>query len=405
MDDKVLFTAALGLSAPWRVGAVRFDAAAKRLDLEIVSDAPRGATFPCPGCARLVPAHDRVGKEWRHLDFFQHEARLSAKVPRTKCPDCGLRHLDVPWSRPTSGFTLMFEALVMTMARAMPISSVAALLGEHDTLVWRIVHHYVSDASARADFSGVASVAFDETQMGKGQDYVTVFADAAERKVLAVFKGHDAAVVGSFAETLSKKGGDPLRVLEASVDLSQAFTSGISSHLPNATPTYDRFHVMKLAGGAVDQVRRQESREHPELKGTRYSWLKNEENLTDTQAAALLALKDQPLLTSAAWTLRLGLQEVYAGDDRKDGEARLDAWLAKAEASGLAPMRKLAATIAGHREGILRWFDSGLTNGFMEGLNSVIQMAKARARGYRSLRNFEAVIMLMFGKLDLAVST
>ncbi len=81
---------------------------------------------------------------WRHLDFFQHQAYLHARVPRVECAlECGVRKVEVPWARPGSGFTLLFEALVMTLARKMPVAAIAAIISEHDTRVWHIIHHYV----------------------------------------------------------------------------------------------------------------------------------------------------------------------------------------------------------------------------------------------------------------------
>jgi transposase len=74
-----------------------------------------------------------VKKTWRHLNFFQHEAFLHARVARIDCSDCGVRLVNVPWARPGSGFTLLFEAFVMTLVKDMPVSAAARLVGEHDT--------------------------------------------------------------------------------------------------------------------------------------------------------------------------------------------------------------------------------------------------------------------------------
>ncbi|MGH3686509.1 MAG: helix-turn-helix domain-containing protein, partial [Pseudonocardiaceae bacterium] len=137
MDELGLFTAALGLSGPWRVTRSEFDAGATQLDRYL--DFGRGARFACPAkdCARGdSPVHDSVEKTWRHLDFFQHTALLHARLPRVRCPDHGVRQVEVPWARPGSGFTLLFEALVLTFAAAMPISKVAAMTREHDTRIW-----------------------------------------------------------------------------------------------------------------------------------------------------------------------------------------------------------------------------------------------------------------------------
>ncbi len=114
---------------------------------------------------------------WRHLNFFQHQAYLNARVPRVRCDTCGVKTANVPWARPDSGFTLLFEALVMTMVSAMPVKAVAWIVGEHDTRLWRVVHHYVDQARAGTDASGVTRLAIDETAARRGHDYVTLFVD------------------------------------------------------------------------------------------------------------------------------------------------------------------------------------------------------------------------------------
>ena len=132
MTSQELFQAALGLADPWRVERSEFDPAAHRLDLYL--DFARGARFPCPeGDEAACPVHDTTQKTWRHLDFFQHQAYLHARVPRVSCPAHGVHQVTVPWARPESGFTLLFEALLMAMLAEMPVKAVAEVVGEHDT--------------------------------------------------------------------------------------------------------------------------------------------------------------------------------------------------------------------------------------------------------------------------------
>ena len=176
MRDTELFQAALGLGTPWSVSGSRFDAAARRLDIEITF--AKGARFACPTCgAAGCPAYDTEPLTWRHLSFFQHEAYLTARVPRVSCQACGIRQVSVPWARAGSGFTLLFEAFVMALVASMPVAVVARTVGEHDTKLWRVVHHYVEQARDRADHGEVRRVAFDETASRRGHNYVSLFVD------------------------------------------------------------------------------------------------------------------------------------------------------------------------------------------------------------------------------------
>ena len=151
MNEKELFQAALGLLPPWLVSRCTFDESAGRLDIHL--DFPRGSVFPCPVCAVPCKAYDTDEVTWRHLNFFQHQAFLHARTPRVACARCGVHRVAVPWARPDSGFTLLFEALVLLLAKSMPVLAVARCVHEHDTLVWRIVTHYVDTARAQADHS------------------------------------------------------------------------------------------------------------------------------------------------------------------------------------------------------------------------------------------------------------
>ena len=135
----------VGLVPPWRVDRSEFDAEAGRLDLYL--EFPRGARFACPEpqCPeRECPVHDTDAKTWRHLDFFQYQAYLHAKLPRVRCGEHGVRKVAVSWARPESGFTLLFEALLITFAAAMPVAKVAAFTGEN--VVYGVVQRVAQDS-------------------------------------------------------------------------------------------------------------------------------------------------------------------------------------------------------------------------------------------------------------------
>ena len=288
MDELGLFTLALGLSGSWRVIRTEFDPEAAQLDLYVGFE--RGARFVClaKDCVHgECPVHDSVEKTWRHLDFFQHKAFLHARLPRVRCPAHGVRQLSVPWARPGSGFALLFEALVLRFAAAMPMAKVAAMTREHDTRIWRVVEHHVNAARDQLDCTGVRWVGMDETSARKGQDYVSIFADLEARRVVFATEGRSAETVARFAADLAEHGGDPKKVTDTSSDMSAAFISGIGAHLPNARMTFDRYHLAAKLSEAIDAVRREELATRPELTHTRWLWLKNHANLSVKQQGEL----------------------------------------------------------------------------------------------------------------------
>jgi transposase len=403
MRDTDLFRMALGIEPPWVVKKSEFDAAAKRLDIHL--DFARGSRFTCPQCGVAgCPAYDSEEKTWRHLNFFQHEAYLHARVPRVSCKDCGIKQVSVPWARSDSGFSLLFEALVMAMVQAMPVAVVARMIEEWDTRLWRVIHHYVEAARDRADHSAVTSVAVDETAARRGHNYVSLFVDLVRRRVVFVAEGKDAGTVAAFAEDLAAHGGNPEAVAEVCIDMSPAFIAGTAQSLPNAQITFDKFHVVKLINEAVDGVRRAEQKSHAELKNSRYLWLKNPPNLSPRQRVQLDSLSASNLKTGRAYRIRLAFQELYL-QPAKNAEAFLKKWYWWATHSRLPPMIEAARMVKRHWNGILRWFRTRIANGIMEAINSLVQAAKAKARGYRSLRNLKAIIYLIVGKLELALPT
>ena len=401
MNSESLFAVALGITPPWQVEGIEFSTESKRLDIKIGFQ--RGATFACPVCGAAAPAYDTKEKTWRHLNFFQYDAYLTARVPRVKCPNtgCGVKQVAVPWARPDSGFTLLFEALVMTLAREMPVKVVAALFGEHDTRLWRVIDHYVETARAQVDHSDVRRVGMDETSAKKGQDYVSFFFDMDQRRLLFGTEGKDHETVKAFTRDLEAHNGSAENITNASLDMSKAFIKGVHEELPNAEITFDPFHLIKIMNEALSQVRSEESRLFPEMmKGSRYAFLKNPENLTEKQDETLTKLCNYRLKTARAYLLKLALQDVYFATTREEAEGRLKSWYNWAIRSQIDPVKKVAKTVKNHWNGILAWFDSHLSNGFIEAINGLIQAAKRRARGYRSTKNLINMAYLIAGKLD-----
>ncbi len=405
MKDTELLQLALGLAPPWTVVSCHFDAEQRRLDIGL--GFPRGSRFPCPSCGQgNCPVHDTEQKSWRHLNFFQHEAHLVARVPRIRCGRCGVLQVALPWARPGSGFTLLFEAFIMILAQAMPVKRIAELIGEHDTRLWRVLEHYVERAREQADYSALRHLGVDETASKRGHNYVSLFVDLEQARTVFVTEGKDASTIERFQADLLDHGGSPEAVEEVCCDMSPAFILGVESHLPEARLTFDKFHVLKLLNAAVDEVRRREQRERPELKRTRYLWLKNPERLTAQQRTILETLhpKSLNLKTVRAYRIRLAFQALWKQPPEL-AEAFLKKWYFWATHSRLKPIQQCAKTFKKHWQGILNWFQSLVNNGILEGINSLIQAAKARARGYRTVKNFITMIYLISGKLDFRLPT
>jgi transposase len=312
----------------------------------------------------------------------------------------------VPWARPGSGFTLLFEALVLSFAAVMPIAKVAAMTREHDTRIWRVVEHHVRAARDQLDHTGVTRIGMDETSARKGQDYISIFADLDARRVIFATEGRSAETVARFAADLAEHGGDPEKVTDTSSDMSTAFISGITQHLPNARMTFDRYHLAAKLSEAIDTVRRTEVTTRPELKHTRWLWLKNWANLSVTQRRELhhLMRPSAQLATARALRWREDFQAFYDQDSSYAPEY-LRRWCSGAKRSRLQPIKDFVTLVEKHWDGIIAWHANHLSNGLLEGINSLVQAAKARARGYRNKNKMITIVYLTASKLQLPTLT
>ena len=292
-----------------------------------------------------------------------------------RCDKCGIRTVSVPWARPESGFTLLFEAMVMTMVSAMPVKAVARMVGEHDTRLWRVVHHYVDAARARLDALGCHPRRHRRDRgTARPQLHHAVRRYRPGPRAVRHRRPATPSTIAAFADDLAAHGGDPDAIAEVCIDMSPAFIKGVGDSLPNAAITFDKFHAVKIVNEAVDAVRRAEQKGQSLLRGTRYIWLRNPDNLSERQRETLDALPTRHLKTGRAYQIRLAFQDLYDQPSTEAAIGYLKKWYFWATHSRLDPMIEAARTIKRHWDGILRWFDSKIANGLIEGINTAVDI-------------------------------
>jgi transposase len=402
MVTEKIFESALGISTPWYIAGMNFEPSQKKLKIRV--DFEVGTHFAVPGQAGDHPVHDTVTKTYRHLNFFQHECELEVRVPRVKLPDGLVRQVTPPWAGKLSGFTLLFEAFVLLLCREMTFTGVARITGLSVHRVMAVCDRYVNTAVGAANFSEVRRLAIDETSRAKGHDYVSLFADADERKVLYVAEGREAQTVAGFAANLRAHQGKPRQIESISIDMSPAFIAGVEEHFPNAQITFDKFHVISHASDAITETRREEQKLDPTLKGLRWVLLTDRAKLSGAQRAELDALLAHMTTkrTARAWQYREQLREILSRKQPNVVRALLKQWCTNVRRSKVEPMKEVASMILNHFEGVLAWVNSRLTNGFLEAINGLFQAAKRKARGYVRFRTIRTVIFLIAGKLDFS---
>ena len=413
MTPEKLFHELLGLGLNWEVVESRFERASGTVFLEIRETAKLWELVRCPEDGGLVFCYDHTEMlTWRHLNIFQHRCEITCRLPRGKCRQCGhVFRVRPPWEGLSTHFTKEFEAFALLLMREMPMSKVAETVGETDTRLWRMLFRQVA-AYAEADFSNVCCVGVDEMSVRKGHEYLSVFADLVRRRVLFATEGKDWETWVRFVEALEKHNGHRHAITQASMDMSQAYQKGVRENCRNAQLVFDKFHVIKQANEAVDQVRGAEVRRGGKgvweaLQKTTWIWRKNPENLTEHEQERLAKIEHKNLATAKAYQMRMVLQDIYRSPDATTARRRFKVWIRWVrwvaryyQQGGLfRSMLKLAQMIEDHLAGILAHWQSGLTNAFMEGLNSVFSATKRKARGYRSTTHLITMLYFISGKL------
>jgi transposase len=408
--DTELYRQLLGLESPWTVDRVELDMKTHRVD--VFTKHERTKTWPCPECGRECGLHDHdEERTWRHLDSCGFGTYLRARVPRVKCADHGVRQVRVPWAEPGSRFTALFERFAIDVLLETSLTGGATVL----RITWDEAHAIQARAVAR----GLArrphvvprQLGVDEKAIAPGQRYATVLSDLECGHVIELAEDRTKESVLTCVGQFSL---DELAKVEAiAMDMWPAYISSFSALVDGADTkiVFDRFHVVAHMNKALDQVRRGENKAlrvdgDDRLVGTKRLWLYGAEKLPMdridlTTRMDFAELKSSSLKTARAWSLKEMLRGLWRQRSRAAAERWWSRWYGWAVRSRLAPVKKVAAMIKRHLPNVLTYLRHRLTNAGSEAINSVIQMLKKRAFGYRSFANFRIAVLFRCGGLDL----
>lgn len=406
MHDRQLYAKILGLTAPWQVSSVHLDM--ESLSVEVVVEHSGSSPLECPECGAACPGYDHRRRRWRHLDTCQYRTILVCDVPRVACPEHGVHQVRVPWAEPDSRFTALFEALVIDWLLESSFAAVGRQLGLSWAQLDTIQRRAVRRGLARRQQQPLRVIGIDETSFQKRHEYVTVVFDLASPspRVLFVADHRKKAALDAFYAGYSAS--ELARLEHVSMDMWAPYVASTMEHVPDAREKicFDRFHVAQLFGKAVDQVRRQETKEltrlgDRRLRGTRYLWLKGADRLQVRQKRSLDELRSSCAKTARAWQIKETARQLWSYRSRAWAAKNWKQLLGWASRSRLQPMVRVARTLRRYLWGVLNAVTAGVTNARAEALNAKIQWIKRKACGYRNRERFRNAIYFHCGGLEL----
>lgn len=406
MRDLDLYARILGIEKPWFVEDVKLQVEARRVDIRLSHGS--GIQWPCPTCGKELSCRDHSEERtWRHLDTCQFRTFLHARIPRVECPEHGVVQVSVPWAEPKSRLTLLMERwAINVIGECATIEGARRLLGLTWDEAWGVMERAVRRGLSRKEQRSIHYLGVDEKAFRKGHSYMTVVCDLSRATVEHVAEKRKTASLEEYYRSLKREQLEGIRAV--SMDMWPPYIKATRKWLPDAKDkiVFDRFHIMKHAGEAVDKVRRREHKElmagkDDRLKGTKYLWLYKEENLPEKHRPTFEGLKAANLKTAKAWAMKESLSALWKYLSPGWARKFLKRWCEWAKRSRLEPMKKVAGMLRDHMENIVTFCRHRITNAVAEGLNSKIMAIKRRACGYRNKDHFKTAIYFFCGGLDL----
>ena len=405
MRDRELYKHILGLKAPWTVVDVELDVGGEEVRVHVAAE--NGTPMPCSECGVAAPRYDHRSRRWRHLDTCQFQTILVADVPRVDCPEHGVRQARVPWAEPNSGFTALFETAAIDWLKEASIAAVARRMRPTWDEIDGIMTRAVKRGLGRRKPEALKRMGVDETSFQKRHEYVTVVTNLDTSKVLYVADDRKTESLAGFYRGLTP--GQLAAIEVVAMDMHQPFIKATHAFVPDAERkvAFDKFHVAKHLGDAVDLVRRQEHRALTEkgdhsLKGSKFLWLQNPENIDPTIfESTFKILQAMNLKTSRAWAIKETAMGIWTYRLRAWATNAWTKWFTWVARCRLAPMKAAAATIKNHLAGVLNAIVTRATNAVGESINSKIQKVKRLSCGFRNRERFRNAIYFHCGGLDL----
>jgi transposase len=249
-------------------------------------------------------------------------------------------------------------------------------------------------------------IGVDEKSAAKGHRYLTLVCNLDKGNVEYIADERTTESLDGYFTGLTAEQRDGIEAI--AMDMWEPFFKSVKNHVPDADDkiVFDKFHIMKHLGEAVDKVRRAEHKQltaegDNTLAKSKYLWLYREENLPEWHKERFKELKAANLKTGKAWAIKESLVDFFEFKSKAFAKKHFDKWFCWATHSKLKPISKVAHMIKRHISNVLTFFTHRITNAVCEGLNSKIQTIKKMAYGFRNMSHLKTAIYFHCGGLSL----
>ena len=405
MKDTELYTRLLRIKRPWFIRDVRYSESPERIDIYLEHEP--GILLPCPQCDKYSPVYDHMEeREWQHLNTCHVATFIHAHLPRIECKEHGVKCIICEWAEPGSDMTMAFESHLIALEGECSVQGVFRLTNVSWDRCWGVMGRAVQRGQRRKGKQIPEYIGVDEKSFSKGHKYETLVCDIRKGTVEYVADDRRQESLEKYYGQFDKKERE--RVKAVAMDMWDPYIAATKDKIPEAVQkiVFDKFHVMRLMGEAVDNVRKQEHKELMDkdrqwLKGTKYLWLYSRENMPKHRWQEFNVLRKLDLKVSRAWAIKENLRNLWSYSRMGWALKFFKRWYFWATHSRLLPIIKVAKTIKKHLDNILTYLKHRITNALSEALNSRVEKIKRMACGYRNRKHYRTAIYFHCGGLDL----
>lgn len=346
--------------------------------------------FICSKCGSHNVSPTAIGQRIVHgLPMGSKQFELKVNLHRLNCKKCAsylTEKLDfLPEVK--VHYTKQLARTIIDLRPEMTIQAIAKHFGLSWNTVKEIEKRHLKKKYKRVKLKNVKCIGIDEIHIGD-EGFLTIVRDLRSGAVLHIGDGKGSDALSEFTKRLKRS---KIKLEAVSLDFGRAYIKWAKEAQPQAKLIFDHFHLIKLMNEKIDKIRRTtmarlEEEEKKQLKSKRWLFLKNIENLEDDSKKELENLRSIYSDLGTASMLKESLRNIYSiAEYDFEAELAFDMWCKKADETGISYLKTMAKTIRKHIEGIVAYWNTGITNAFMEGFNNKIRWLNKQAYGYRDI--------------------